>query len=60
MPRALIRAGVQEASPPYRYVSVEGPLVSKDEFDPAERLAMARRHLSAAGGCATSRARGWM
>ena len=41
---------VQDDSPPYRYVSVEGPLVSEDELDPAERLAMARRYLGAAGG----------
>ena len=32
---------VQDDSPPYRYVSVEGPVVSADELDPAERLAMA-------------------
>jgi hypothetical protein len=41
---------VQDASPPYRYVSVEGPVVSEEEPDPAERLAMARRYLGAAGG----------
>ncbi len=34
---------VQDDSPPYRYVS-------EDELDPAERLAMARRYLGAAGG----------
>src|SRR5215471_4961431 len=50
--RAAGRFGlcVQDASPPYRYVSVEGPLLSEDELDPAERLAMARRYLGAAGG----------
>ena len=40
----------QDARPPYRYVSVEGPVVSEEELDPAERLAMARRYLGAAGG----------
>ena len=41
---------VQDERPPYRYVSVEGPVVSEEELDPAERLAMARRYLGAAGG----------
>ena len=41
---------VQDDSPPYRYVSVEGPVVSEEELDPAERLAMARRYLGTAGG----------
>ena len=41
---------VQDAWPPYRYVSVEGPVVSEEELDPAERLAMARRYLGTAGG----------
>jgi len=41
---------VQDGCPPYRYVSVEGPVVSEEELDPAERLAMARRYLGAAGG----------
>jgi PPOX class probable F420-dependent enzyme len=41
---------VQDDSPPYRYVSVEGPVVSEEELDPAERLAMARRYLGVAGG----------
>jgi len=40
----------QDESPPYRYVSAEGPVVSEEEPDPAERLAMARRYLGAAGG----------
>ena len=41
---------VQDARPPYRYVNVEGPVVSEEELDPSERLAMARRYLGAAGG----------
>ena len=41
---------VQHDRPPYRYVSVEGPVVSEDEPDPAERLALARRYLGTAGG----------
>ncbi len=41
---------VQDTHPPYRYVSVEGPVVSEEELDPAERLAMAHRYLGAAGG----------
>ena len=50
--RAAGRFGlcVQDASPPYRYVSVEGPVVSEEQLDPAERLAMARRYLGAEGG----------
>jgi nitroimidazol reductase NimA-like FMN-containing flavoprotein (pyridoxamine 5'-phosphate oxidase superfamily) len=50
--RAAGRFGlcVQDASPPYRYVSVEGPVVREEELDSAERLAMARRYLGAAGG----------
>jgi nitroimidazol reductase NimA-like FMN-containing flavoprotein (pyridoxamine 5'-phosphate oxidase superfamily) len=53
---AVIRAAgrfglcVQDDSPPYRYVSVEGPVVREEELDPAERLAMARRYLGSAGG----------
>jgi nitroimidazol reductase NimA-like FMN-containing flavoprotein (pyridoxamine 5'-phosphate oxidase superfamily) len=39
----------QDEKPPYRYVSVEGPVVIED-LDPAERLAMARRYLGAQGG----------
>ena len=39
----------QDENPPYRYVSVEGPVVIED-LDPAERLAMARRYLGAEGG----------
>src|SRR6266568_1246902 len=33
---------VQDESPPYRYVSVEGPVLGEEELDPAERLPMAR------------------
>ena len=53
---AVIRLGgrfslcAQDDYPPYRYVSVEGPVVSEEELDPAERLAMARRYLGDAGG----------
>ena len=39
----------QDDHPPYRYVSVEGLVVSEEELDPAERLAMARRYLGAEG-----------
>ncbi len=51
---AIVAAGrmslcVQDEKPPYRYVSVEGP-VEMEELDPAERLAMARRYLGTAGG----------
>jgi PPOX class probable F420-dependent enzyme len=50
--RAAGRFGlcVQDDSPPYRYVSVEGLVVSEEEPDPAERLALARRYLGVAGG----------
>jgi hypothetical protein len=50
--RAADRFGlcVQDDSPPYRYVSVEGPLVGEEAVDPAERLAMARRYLGVADG----------
>jgi nitroimidazol reductase NimA-like FMN-containing flavoprotein (pyridoxamine 5'-phosphate oxidase superfamily) len=41
---------VQDDTPPYRYVSAEGPVVSEEELDPAERLAMATRYLGPAGG----------
>ena len=45
--RAAGRFGlcVQDDSPPYRYVSVEGPVLREEELDPAERLAMACRYL---------------
>jgi PPOX class probable F420-dependent enzyme len=39
----------QDENPPYRYVSVEGPVVF-DEPDLDERLAMARRYLGTEGG----------
>ncbi len=39
----------QDVSPPYRYVSVAGP-VAAEELDPAERLAMASRYLGPDGG----------
>jgi nitroimidazol reductase NimA-like FMN-containing flavoprotein (pyridoxamine 5'-phosphate oxidase superfamily) len=39
----------QDENPPYRYVSVEGPVVI-EELDLADRLAMARRYLGAEGG----------
>jgi hypothetical protein len=50
--RAAGRFGLcaQDARPPYRYVSVEGPVVSEEELDPAERMAMARRYLGVTGG----------
>ena len=52
--RAIRAAGrmslcVQDENPPYRYVSVEGPVVI-EELEPAERQAMARRYLGAEGG----------
>jgi PPOX class probable F420-dependent enzyme len=51
---ALAAAGrmslcAQDETPPYRYVTVEGP-VEIEELDPADRLAMARRYLGAEGG----------
>ena len=50
--RAAGRFGlcVQDARPPYRYVSAEGPVISEEDPGPGERLAMARRYLGAAGG----------
>ena len=39
----------QDEHPPYRYVSVEGP-VEIEELDLEERLAMARRYLGTEGG----------
>ena len=41
---------VRDDSPPYCYVRVEGPVVSEEELDPVERLAVARRYLGSAGG----------
>ena len=51
---ALAAAGrmslcAQDENPPYRYVTVEGP-VEIEELDLDERLAMARRYLGAEGG----------
>ena len=50
--RAAGRFGlcVHDDRVPYRYVSVEGPVVGEEELEPAERLAMARRYLGSAGG----------
>jgi nitroimidazol reductase NimA-like FMN-containing flavoprotein (pyridoxamine 5'-phosphate oxidase superfamily) len=39
----------QDEDPPYRYVSVEGPVVI-EELELNERLAMARRYLGTEGG----------
>src|SRR5215469_4526645 len=39
----------QDESPPYRYVSVEGP-VGFEELGPSDRLAIARRYLGTEGG----------
>jgi PPOX class probable F420-dependent enzyme len=52
--RAIMAAGrmslcAQDEAPPYRYVSVEGP-VTAEELSPGERLAMARRYLGTEGG----------
>ncbi|MBO0707474.1 MAG: pyridoxamine 5-phosphate oxidase [Candidatus Dormibacteraeota bacterium] len=42
---------VQDEEPPYRYVTVSGPLVETvDAADPAERLAQAQRYLGEEGG----------
>lgn len=42
---------VQDEEPPYRYVTVSGPLVETvDVADPAERLAVAQRYLGEEGG----------
>jgi PPOX class probable F420-dependent enzyme len=40
---------VQDEQPPYRYVSVEGPVVT-GEPGPSDRLGMARRYLGTEGG----------
>ncbi|HEX3923632.1 MAG TPA: pyridoxamine 5'-phosphate oxidase family protein [Streptosporangiaceae bacterium] len=52
--QAILAAGrmslcAQDENPPYRYVSVEGP-VETDELELDERLAMARRYLGTEGG----------
>lgn len=39
----------QDENPPYKYVSIEGP-VTAEEVTPAERLALARRYLGTEGG----------
>ncbi|GAA3739050.1 pyridoxamine 5'-phosphate oxidase family protein [Salinactinospora qingdaonensis] len=36
---------VQDETPPYRYVSVEGPATFEDHVAPAERAALAHRYL---------------
>ena len=50
--RAAGRFGlcVHDDRVPYRYVSVEGPVISEEELDCAERLAMACRYLGIVGG----------
>jgi PPOX class probable F420-dependent enzyme len=53
--RAIRAAGrfslcAQDERPPYRYVSVEGPVLSEDEPSAAERLALAHRYLGPADG----------
>src|SRR5262252_3287010 len=50
--RAAGRFGlcVHDDGQPYRYVSVEGPVGSEEEPDPAERVTLARRYLGIAGG----------
>ena len=52
--RAIRAAGcfslcVQDERPPYKYVTVEGPVVMEDATD-AERLELARRYLGPEGG----------
>lgn len=52
--RAIRAAGrmslcAQDEHPPYKFVSVEGP-VAAEEVSPAERLAIARRYLGTEGG----------
>lgn len=42
---------VQDEEPPYKYVTVSGPVVETvAEAEPAERLAMAQRYLGEEGG----------
>ncbi|SFT47591.1 Pyridoxamine 5'-phosphate oxidase [Actinopolyspora lacussalsi subsp. righensis] len=38
---------VQDERPPYRYVSVEGPVVAEEDVDPDEWEALAHRYLDA-------------
>ena len=52
--RAIVAAGrfslcVQDEQPPYKYVTVEGPVAVEDATD-AERLELARRYLGTEGG----------
>jgi len=52
--RAIAAAGrfslcAQDERPPYRYVTVEGPVLIEDATD-AERLELARRYLGTEGG----------
>jgi PPOX class probable F420-dependent enzyme len=52
--QAIVAAGrfslcAQEERPPYKYVTVEGPVVIEDATD-AERLELARRYLGTEGG----------
>ena len=52
--RAIVAAGrfslcAQDEQPPYRYVSVEGPVLIEDATD-AERLELARRYLGTESG----------
>ena len=55
--RAAGRFGlcVHDDRAPYRYVSVEGPVVGEEELDPAERLAMAAATWVARAATVTSR-----
>ena len=53
--RALREAGrcsvcAQDEAPPYKYVTVEGPVVAIDPVDEDERRLIARRYLGAEGG----------
>lgn len=42
---------VQDEEPPYRYVTVSGPVVETvDEADPSERLTIAQRYMGEEGG----------
>ena len=53
--RALREAGrcsvcAQDEAPPYKYVTVEGPVVAIDPVDEEERRLIARRYLGTEGG----------
>ena len=41
---------VQDEAPPYKYVTVEGPVVAIEPVDEGERRLMARRYLGDEGG----------